>query len=64
METLETLGNCPLFAGLEAAALGEVAPLAHRRRYARGEIIFSQGDPAERMYLVARGRIAWYRLCG
>jgi CRP/FNR family cyclic AMP-dependent transcriptional regulator len=38
--------------------LRELLPLGSRRRYARREVIFHQGDPADALHLVLRGRLA------
>lgn len=45
------------------AVLGEgdrrdLLKLARRRRFARGEVIFHEGDPGDTMHLVARGHVA------
>jgi len=31
---------------------------AHRRRFARGEVVFHEGDPGESMHLLVKGRVA------
>jgi CRP-like cAMP-binding protein len=46
--------------------LGEVPPddvrrlltIARRRRFARGEVVFHEGDPADSLHLIERGRFA------
>ena len=46
-----------LFRGLADVALERLAALATRRTYAKGAVIFSQGDPGDALYGVASGRI-------
>ena len=36
----------------------ELVQLARRRRFARGEVIFHEGDPGETMHLVIQGHVA------
>jgi CRP/FNR family transcriptional regulator, cyclic AMP receptor protein len=46
-----------LFRGLSEPALERVASLAARKTYAKGALIFSQGDEGDALYGVASGRI-------
>lgn len=46
-----------LFAGLEPAQLRRLAPQIHAARYRAGDKVFSQGDPAERVFVVERGEV-------
>ena len=48
----------PLLAVLSADDRREVLRLARRRRFARGEVIFHEGDPGDTMHLVAQGHVA------
>lgn len=43
--------------GLPDAEVRRVIASAHRRRFARGEVLFHEGDPATTVHLVAKGRI-------
>ncbi len=47
-----------LLAGLSDADRRMVLASAHRRRFARGEVVFHEADPAETVHLVAEGRLA------
>ena len=47
-----------LFEGVPATELQPVLELARRRTFRRGEIVFHQGDPADSLHLVVRGRFA------
>ena len=51
----EALGEGPLFAGLSRRARLALADAAHVRRYARGEVLYYQGDPASGLYVVQEG---------
>lgn len=53
----ETLSSFPLFKDLEPATLEILEQVAKPFRYAPGEVIFQQGDVAEYLYLLSRGRV-------
>ena len=36
----------------------QVISIARRRRFARGEVVFHQGDPADTLHLIVKGRVA------
>ena len=46
-----------LFAGLTEDELASVADAAHSRRLARGQILFSEGEPSDYLFLVRSGRL-------
>ncbi len=46
-----------MLAGLSDEERRSVVALARRRRFARCEVIFHEGDPGEAMHLVAKGRV-------
>jgi CRP-like cAMP-binding protein len=48
----------PLLAGLPGDAVAEVAGCARNVAYAPGELLLAEGDPADTLFLVRRGRIA------
>jgi CRP/FNR family transcriptional regulator len=56
------LAETPLFSGLEAAELGQLAHIAVNRHYGKGEIIFSEGDPADGFYVVVDGRVKIFKV--
>jgi CRP/FNR family transcriptional regulator len=60
MENLQTLRRSLLFAGLEEEYLLQVAALALRRSFVKGETIFAEGEPATGFYLLSKGGI---KLC-
>ncbi|MEP7019099.1 MAG: Crp/Fnr family transcriptional regulator [Pseudonocardiales bacterium] len=46
-----------LFAGPTEHALASLADVAHLRRLARGQILFSEGEPSDFLFLVRAGRL-------
>src|SRR3954449_2682324 len=55
---IETLGCAPVFNQLGSDELQQLAALAHRRVYRRREVIFHQGDAADRIYVLENGCVA------
>ena len=47
-----------LLAGLSDDEVRKVLEVARRRRFARNEVVFHRGDPADCLHLVAKGRFA------
>jgi CRP-like cAMP-binding protein len=47
-----------LFKGLPDEWVRDIVAGARRRRFARREVLFHEGDPANSVHLVARGRVA------
>lgn len=60
MDNLLILKKSLLFSGLDEENLGEVAHIAARRSFAKGETIFSEGEAASGFYLLASGSL---KLC-
>lgn len=60
MELTEILKKSLLFSGLDDEHLAEVAAIATRRPFVRGESLFSEGEPATGFYLLAQGSM---KLC-
>jgi CRP-like cAMP-binding protein len=54
------LARISLFAGLDQAELAAIARHAFVRRLARGQILFSQGEPSDHLFLVRSGRLRVY----
>lgn len=53
----DELARISLFAGLDQAELTAIARHAFVRRLARGQILFSQGEPSDYLFLVRSGRL-------
>jgi CRP-like cAMP-binding protein len=62
-ETLiSELKQAYLFVHLSSEQLTRVAAKARRVQLAEGKVLFSQGDPADRFFLLSTGRLKLYRL--
>jgi CRP-like cAMP-binding protein len=48
----------PILNGLEESLRRQVLAAARLRRFARGEIVFHEGDPGDTFHLIAKGRFA------
>ena len=57
MVSLEFLKSVPIFANLEPEELRSLPDKLRRRHYQRGEVIFHQDDPADRMHIIIEGRV-------
>lgn len=53
----EVLKRTPLFADLDDETLGTVAEGAHERSFAKGSLIFYQGDPGDAFYVITGGAV-------
>lgn len=56
-QRIESLRSVPLFTNLTERELGQLANHAISRDYEPGEIIFSEGDPCEGLYIVQAGNV-------
>jgi CRP/FNR family transcriptional regulator, cyclic AMP receptor protein len=54
----ELVDKAPVFAGLGDAQLALIAGCARNTRVPAGELLFRSGDPADRFFLIRKGRIA------
>lgn len=55
--TWSMVSRTPLFAHVEAAALGKVINAMHSQMAETGEIIFRKGDAADRLFVIATGSV-------
>ena len=60
MEYIKILKKSLLFSGLDEENLGEVAAIATKRTFNRGESLFTEGEKANGFYLLASGSV---KLC-
>jgi NTE family protein len=60
-ELLTRLATLPLFAGLDAASLGDLADAMHWLPLRGGETLFEQGEESDSLYLLMYGRLAAVR---
>jgi CRP-like cAMP-binding protein len=47
-----------LFEGIPPEEQRRLLALAHRRKYAKGEVLFHEGDPGDSLHLVVKGHLA------
>lgn len=52
-----SLRSIPFFAGLDEAALAQVASGMRSRRFRRGEVIFHLGDPGDALFIIVMGEV-------
>ena len=55
------LAKTSLLNGLSPAELASLAVLTVRKRFAAGELLFSEGDACNGLYIVARGKVRIYK---
>lgn len=51
------LATIPIFSNLQPDELGQMASKLRRHGYQRGEVIFHQDDPADRMHIILDGTV-------
>ncbi len=51
------IGHLWVFANLETDEMAALAQAALRKTYKKGQVVFSQGDPANQMFLLKAGRV-------
>src|SRR5579875_3126338 len=56
-----TLGSVALFSGLSPNELHLLAARAIRKRFAQGELLFSEGDPCNGLHIIARGKLRIFK---
>lgn len=56
------LGRVPYFAGLDRAALAQLAAEARERRCAAGELVLAAGEPCQGLSFVVSGRVKVFKL--
>ena len=56
------VSNANLFRGLPPAQVEELSKIAETRSCRRGDLIFSDGDPADGLYLLLVGRVKIFKL--
>ncbi len=57
LKTTTMLASIVLFAGLSPGERQALAATMQRHRYAKGELIFQQGDPGGTLYVIATGTV-------
>jgi CRP/FNR family transcriptional regulator, dissimilatory nitrate respiration regulator len=62
MNLPESLKHVMLFAGLDAKSREAIARIAIDRRMPEGYVIFTEGQPADGLYVVLEGKVKVYKL--
>ena len=57
MTTHEILANIPIFENLTPDQLQPLGEKMRTRKYQRGEVVFHQDDPGDRMHVIVQGRV-------
>lgn len=57
-----TVKDVPLFQGLSDTELGFVKDCLHEKSFDKGEVLFYEGKPCERVFIVRSGRVKLYRV--
>ena len=57
MVTLEFLAKVPIFETLSVEQLQPLGEKMRPRKYQRGEVVFHQDDPGDRMHIIVQGRV-------
>ena len=53
----DVLMSAPLFAALDVEAAAALKASMEERRLLKGDVLFSEGDPGDRLYVVTEGKI-------
>jgi CRP/FNR family transcriptional regulator len=56
------LRSCKLFSDLDERELQALQPMALRKEYRKGQIVFGEGDPSRGFFLVASGAVKIFRV--
>ncbi|MFO8048177.1 MAG: Crp/Fnr family transcriptional regulator [Desulfosudaceae bacterium] len=60
--TTDLIRTLPLFKGLEAEHIDNIAGISETRTFHKGEIVFSEGDLGNGFYIIETGRVKIYKL--
>jgi len=60
----DVVRQAPLFAALDDEAAAALKATMARREVARGEVLFTEGDPGDRLYIIVEGKIKLGRASG
>jgi CRP-like cAMP-binding protein len=62
MNYRQILKNVPLFAGLSEPDLNDLMEIVRIKEHPRGELLFSDGEPAQGFFIVLDGKVKVYKL--
>lgn len=57
MQLVDILKGTELFRGLNAEQLERLAAISHKETYTADQVIFDQGTPGEKMYVITQGEV-------
>jgi CRP/FNR family transcriptional regulator len=57
MNKRELIGKSPIFSALSAQTAGALAGISEPRRVTAGEVLFSEGDDADALFILAEGEV-------
>ena len=60
-EDLELISQVPLFQELDPLEIGELAEICLKERFEDGEIIFNEGDPGDKLYIILKGEVEIFK---
>jgi CRP/FNR family transcriptional regulator, cyclic AMP receptor protein len=60
-QRLEVLRNAAMFAGLDEAQIRALDRRLVPRRFSRDQVVFEEGQPAQGLYIIARGAVRIYK---
>ena len=60
--TIEIIADFPIFSGLSDSQLRAVRNIAVKKKFAKGEIIFSEGDEGNGFYIIADGMVKIFKV--
>ena len=58
----EELRKCPLLSGLTESEIGQIETIGIKKHYAKGELIFSEGEKATGFFINLSGQVKIYKL--
>lgn len=62
MKLIETLGQIPLFQGLDPEQLAQLAQIVVPRSFYRQQVIFQEGDEGKGFYIVLSGKVKIFKV--
>lgn len=62
MRALEFLSQAPIFRALGDEDRARIAQVAQVSTYAKGDLLFSEGDPSQSFYVVCSGRVKVFKM--
>jgi CRP/FNR family transcriptional regulator len=62
MKSASAIKTIPMFRGLSASHLKEIASITQERSFESGQIIFSEGDPVDGFHIICSGRVKIFKL--